>query len=173
MYVDGDLSEVSPFLSRVLLTLNRYGVEYDEEPHGPGFHVPVVKKAGGKGTVPCLRLPEGTPEAAGSCVDGSTSILRWVDGLRASPSLPSLFPAPHEAEVTKLCEEFDSKLGPAVRKWNFAHNLRQPEFRNALVAQPVPAFERTVTLWSWPIFSMIAAAVRMLARPGSTSCGSR
>ena len=41
---------VSHFCEKARWALDRFNIPYDEQPHCPGFHVPAVKAAGGKGS---------------------------------------------------------------------------------------------------------------------------
>lgn len=123
---------VSHYAEKARWALQRYCIDFTEEAHAPGPHRAAVKAAGGKGSVPCLRLPReaGPAPAAGSSpqpgfVDGSTPILRWADQQTAAaaaaagrpPPLP-LFPAGAVGEeVAALCKGFDDRLGPATRVW--------------------------------------------------------
>jgi hypothetical protein len=138
-------------------------VPFAEEAHVPGAHRPAAKAAGGRGSVPCLRLPprQAVADAPGSsngeqkaaapaCIDQSTPILRWVDEQCAAaaaaagqPPPSPLFPAgPQGAEADRLCQQFDRKLGPPVRVWAYSHLLYTPAIAQAMVTPPVPALER-------------------------------
>lgn len=127
--------------------LERYGVDYAEEAHAPAFHLLAVKLTGGKHTVPVLKLRKGSAE--GTCIDGATAVLHWVDKHR-SPSLPGLFPPQFEVEVTQLCQGFEKRLAPAVRSWHFSYCRDLAELKESL-AVGVPEFEKSATLglWSW------------------------
>lgn len=127
---------VSHYAEKARWGLQRYSIDFAEEAHAPGPHRAAVQAAGGKGSVPCLRLPRATATAAAgsgaasgsaqpTCVDQSTPILRWVDQQAAAaaaaagrPAPPPLFP-PGTAgdEVAALCDDFDRRLGPATRAW--------------------------------------------------------
>ena len=112
---------LSHFVEKARWGLQRLGVPYVEEVHAPGFHGFAVRAAGGRRSVPCLRLPTPPTDAdAGTlpgprCLDGSTSILRWADEQAAAaasvegraPSPPLFPPGAEGAEVERLCTEFD------------------------------------------------------------------
>lgn len=133
---------VSHFAEKARWALQRYGIAAAEEAHAPGPHRAAVKAAGGRGSVPCLRLPRTPAAAAGAaaagsagdgvgavrrptCVDGSTPILRWVDQQAAAaaaaagrpPPQPLFPPGTAGQEVEELCRSFDKQLGPATRVW--------------------------------------------------------
>lgn len=129
---------LSHFCEKARWGMQRYGIAFSEDGHAPLFHMWAVQSAGGKGSVPVLKLPP--PE--GACVDGSTAILRWVDErTRDKEALPRLFPADTEAEVTRLCDLFDTKLGPATRRWAYSYLLFKGTCLEAITAPPVPMFE--------------------------------
>lgn len=146
---------ISHYAEKARWALQRYGLPFVEEAHAPGPHRFACKAAGGRGSVPCLRLPpsassSGADGQHSSCVDESTPILRWVDqqvGQRAAaagqPPPPPLFPAgPAGEQVEQLVQRFDRQLGPAVRVWAYSHLLFTPAIAQAMVAPPVPAHER-------------------------------
>lgn len=159
---------VSHFCEKARWALQRFGLHYVEEAHAPGFHRPAIRACGGRGTVPCLRLPapplpeSASPSASAThaglqCVDQSTPIMRWADSQAQAaaaeaqhPLPPPLFPpGPAGVEVERLCREFDRKLGRAVRLWAYSHLLYTSSIAQAMVAPPapgatVPAVERFV-----------------------------
>lgn len=145
--------------------LERYGVDYAEEAHAPGFHLLAVKMAGGKHTVPVLKLPKGSPE--GTCVDGATAVLRWVDAHRPA-SLPALFPPQFDAEVAQLCDDFEKCLAPAVRSWHFSYCRDLPELKESLAAD-APGFEKSATMSLWSLVRRMASHVSPLL-PISGEC---
>lgn len=176
---------LSHYCEKARWGLERYSVPFSEEPHAPGFHRAAAKAAGGRGSVPVLRLPPGSGSGgagAAGCVDESTPILRWVDTQAAIAAaaaaaggqgqaqenqrevLPPLFPpGPEGQEVERLCREFDSQLGPAARRWVYFHLLYNPGMGGVITAPPVPAWERAVLRWGgWlllrPLMAWVGAA---------------
>lgn len=85
---------LSHFAEKARWALQRYGIPFTEEAHAPGPHRVAAKAAGGKGSVPCLRLP-AAPAAADNpqptYVDGSTPILRWVDRQAAAAAAAAIW----------------------------------------------------------------------------------
>lgn len=108
----------SHFCEKARWALDRAGLAYHEEAHVPGFHIPRVKMLGGRATsVPVLRTPSER-------FFDSTDILHWVD--RKLRDDAKLFPTDEglRAGVVELEELFDRKLGPAARRFAYAHLLK-------------------------------------------------
>lgn len=167
---------VSHFCEKARWALQRYALEFREEAHAPMFHRGACKAAGGWGSVPCLRLPQPAADSGAgsdsgpSCVDQSTPILRWVDSRCAaeaaaggrSPPPPLFPPGAAGAEVERLCGEFDSRLGPAARRWAYSHLLYTPAISAAMAAPPVPALERrAMASGGWWLTRRLMAKVRL------------
>lgn len=144
---------LSHFVEKARWALERYGIPFIEEPHVPGAHRWATRRAGGAGPVPCLRLASGA-----GVVDGSQPILRWVDA-RRGPTQPPLFPPETDAEVARLCELFDTKLGPAARVYVYSHLLYTKEIAEAMAAPPAPWVERAaLRLGGWLILRRLMAS---------------
>ncbi|PRW57097.1 glutathione S-transferase [Chlorella sorokiniana] len=173
---------VSHFCEKARWVLERCGIEYTEEAHVPVAHRFAVKTAGGRGSVPCLRLP---PETSGpdsrsasasakasispGCVDQSTPIMRWADQQRPGAAL---FPAgPRGAEVERWCAQLDKRLGPATRSWAYSHVLYNPMVADAMVAPPVPAAERFLLRWGgWLLVrKLLAKGLRISPENGAVA----
>ena len=186
---------VSHFCEKARWALQRYGMPFTEEVHAPGAHRLAVKAAGGRGSVPCLRLPRppaaagGAPssgsaqqQAAPACIDESTPILRWVDeecaaaaAAAGQPPPPPLFPPGAQgAEAARLCHQLDRQMGPAVRVWAYSHLLYTPAIAQAMVAPPVPALERlALRCGGWLLLRRLMAKVgegRAGLSEGSSVC---
>lgn len=131
---------LSHFCEKARWGLQRYAIGFSEDGHAPLFHLWYAQGAGGKGSLPVVKLPP--PD--GGCVDGSTAILRWVDEQTKDKSLPRLFPADLEPEVARLCGLFDGKLGPSTRRWAYSYLLFTDACLAAITAPPVPTVESVV-----------------------------
>lgn len=171
---------ISHYAEKARWALQRYGIPFSEEVHAPGPHRFASKAAGGRGSVPCLRLPasansNGTDEQQPACVDESTPILRWVDqraaqraAAAAQPPPPPLFPAGPEGEqVAQMVQRYDRQLGPAVRVWAYSHLLYTPAIADAMVAPPVPAHERwLLRCGGWWVLRRLMVKVGRSGAPG-------
>lgn len=123
----------SHYCEKARWALDRAGLRYDESSHLPMLHVIASLRAGGRRTVPVLKTRHGT-------LRDSTDILRWVDSLLDADQ--RLFPpTPAGAEVERLEERFDAKLGPATRRWAYSHLLDDAARLVPLMGRNVPAWE--------------------------------
>lgn len=155
---------VSHFANKARWALERCNIPFTEEVHVPGPHKAAAKAAGGRGSVPVLRLAAGG--GAGG-IDESTPIMRWADSQRAASGagrdLPPLFPEVNAAEVERLCADFDKKLGHPVRVWAYSFLLYTPAVTEAMVAA-VPTFERiAMRCGGWLILRRLMWKVRCAA----------
>ncbi|KAI7842187.1 hypothetical protein COHA_004100 [Chlorella ohadii] len=177
---------VSHFCEKARWALRRCGIEYSEEAHVPVAHSFAVKAAGGRRSVPCLRLPTAAasePSSSSSsgssspgCVDQSTPIMRWADQQcvaagRCEPQAALFPPGERGAEVDRWCTELDKRLGPATRSWAYSHLLYSPLTGQAMVAPPVPAAERFVLRWGgWLLVrSLMAKGMGISAEAGAAA----
>ena len=141
---------VSHYAEKARWALDRAGWAYTEDGHLPVAHVPAVLRAGGKRMVPVLATPHGA-------VCDSTEILRFVDrGLAAEARL---FPvdAALGAEVERWEERFDAELGPATRRWAYAHLLPARAVTIGIMRLNGPALERALAAAAYPL---VAAVIR-------------
>lgn len=153
---------ISHFCEKARWALDRCGVQFSEEAHAPVPHRFACRAAGGRGTVPCLRLPaSASARGTATCVDQSTPIARWADERRPAGAAP-LFPAGDTgAEVERLCHECDRSLGPAVRLWAYSHLLNTDLVADAMAGPPVPAAERVaMRAGGWWLVRRLMARVR-------------
>lgn len=152
---------LSHYCEKARWALQRYGIEFTEQGFAPGFHRGALKAAGGKGSVPLLRLPDGTR------VDESTPILKWVDerARQAGGQAPPLFPADADARarVEELVADFDKTLGPMVRVWVYSHLLYTRGIAAAFVAPPVPRGQ--AVFLNWGGIHLLRLLIRTVRRP--------
>jgi glutathione S-transferase len=122
----------SHFCEKARWALDWSGVAYRELPCLPGMHPRHTRRVGGR-TAPVL-LP-----AQGPAITDSTDILRWADA-QASLGGRRLFPveAAARAEVERLENDFDERLGPVTRLWAYAHGVTRPPLLHATVAPSLP-----------------------------------
>jgi glutathione S-transferase len=138
---------LSHYCEKARWALDRTALPYLEAAHAPLFHFLATKRHAG-GSVPVL------VHGANSFID-STEILMHADALCGGglyPRDPAL-----RREVVALEELFDTKLGPHVRRWAYAHLLPQPRLLRSIWSSGVPRFEANV-------LAIVAPLVRRLVR---------
>jgi glutathione S-transferase len=120
------------------------GLRYGEEAHLPGLHARVNKRVGAGRTVPVLVTPT-------EIVDDSTKILHFVDTYL--PPERRLFPEDpaQRSQVEAWEEEFDTKLGPAVRRWLYFHILPDAKLTAKLFGIPASGGKRFLWNLLFPI----------------------
>ncbi|MGH2980099.1 MAG: glutathione S-transferase family protein [Solirubrobacterales bacterium] len=135
---------ISHYCEKARWALERAGIPYREERHVQGIHRIAARRAGGGATVPVLVTPAGA-------LGESDDILAWVD--ERTPPVHRLFPAdPGErAEVERLCQRLDERLGPTGRRLMYTHMLRQRKLMLRFNNQGVPAWEDRALRFGWPL----------------------
>ncbi|UQA55990.1 glutathione S-transferase family protein [Polyangium aurulentum] len=138
----------SHFCDKARWGLDRAGIRFRESGHVPIVHIPAVRLAGGKRSVPTLITDEGA-------ICDSTKILQWADARSPEAHLYGAS-SDERREIEQLEDLFDDQLGPHARRWVYFYILAQPELLRRLAAQGVPTAERL----AWP-FMMPVARVLM------------
>jgi glutathione S-transferase len=151
----------SHFCEKARWALDRAALPYREESHVPILSWRAVIPAGGRRTVPCLVTPEGVH-------NDSTDILRWVDRQAAAPPL---FPEGAEAaEVARLEEDFDRRLGPATRRLAYFHLLADRAALRSLLLSAGSGWEATLARPAFPLLrTIIVRGLRITAEGASRS----
>jgi glutathione S-transferase len=128
---------ISHFCEKARWALDRAGVDYVEKRHIQLVHRFAVKRAGGGGTVPVLRTPEGV-------YDESSAILSYAD--EHVPEQQRLYPADvaELAEVVALEHSFGEVLGPQGRLWLYHEVFKDARRFSPWNLTGVPAWERLV-----------------------------
>jgi glutathione S-transferase len=122
----------SHFCEKARWALDRAGLPYREETHVPILSWRASLPAGGRRTVPCLVTGSGVQA-------DSTDILRWVD---RHGGAPALFPEqPEAAEIARLEEDFDRRLGPASRRLAYFHLLEHRDLLRRLLVSAGTGWE--------------------------------
>jgi glutathione S-transferase len=121
----------SHYCEKARWALDLAGIPYREEPHLPIFSWTASIAAARSRTVPVL-------VADGEVLTDSTDILRWVD--RKVPSA-GLFPAEQAAEVSRLEDLFDRRLGPAARRLAYFHVTADRASTRRLFSRNAPGWE--------------------------------
>ncbi len=141
----------SHFCEKARWALDRASIEYRESAHLPLFHVPAVRRAGGKHGTPLLVTGEGV-------LRDSSDILAWID--RRRPELGLFGKTPEErAEVLRLEELFDVQLGPHTRRWAYFQLLADRRLLRQLFAAQTsaPRYQRsTMTV----LLPLVRVAIR-------------
>jgi glutathione S-transferase len=124
-------------------------LSYREEAHAPIFHMPSVKRAGGRRTAPTLVTPQGV-------FDDSTDILRYIQNNESSAWRPYSEDTALDAEALALEERFDEVLGPHVRRLAYWYLLPHKKLVCDVVGAPsLPGVERTIITTFYPLVVMI------------------
>jgi glutathione S-transferase len=140
----------SHYCEKARWALDHAGIAYRESGHLPLFHVPAVRRAGGRRQVPVLVTD-------GGIVEDSTAITQWAS-FRASPER-RLY-GDDEAErrtIEGLEERFDEGLGPHARRWIYLYILPNRPLFLRLTEHGVPPLEQR-------LFPLILPAARVLMR---------
>lgn len=136
---------VSHYVEKARWGLDRSGLRYVEERHAPALHRLASKRAGGQGTVPVLVTGNGV-------FADSTDILKFLDS--GLPEERRLYPVEPilRAEVERLEDLFDTRLGPHTRRWAYFYVLQRPSELFPIVCDRVPAIEGAVFRALYPVF---------------------
>jgi glutathione S-transferase len=133
-------------------------VRYEERPHLPIVHLLHTVPRGGR-TVPML------VDGLGVLKD-STDLLMHLDQHFGGGFL---YPTgPTRETVVFLEEDFDTKLGPQVRRWAFAHLLGEPRLLASMMTRGVPVAERAFLPIVMPLMRWILRS-RMHIDPASAA----
>lgn len=132
----------SHYCEKARWALDRCDLPYEEDGHLPMLHYLPARRAGGKRTVPILVDGE-------TVLADSSDIIAWADDKRPT----ALYPASDtdKADARTLEEDFDSHLGPAARRWAYAHMLPRKDL--------VETFTKNVPRWE----SLLLRATKPLA----------
>jgi len=140
---------LSHYCEKARWALDRVALPYREEPHAPLLHRFATKRNDG-GTVPVL--VHGT-----SRLTDSTDILVHAD---AACGGDLLYPrdAALRREVDALEEQFDTELGPHVRRWAYAQLLPQGKLLRSTWSRGVPRLEASLLLVIAPLALRLVSA---------------
>jgi glutathione S-transferase len=139
---------LSHYCEKARWALDRAALPYREEPHAPLLHRIHTRRNDG-GSVPVL------VHGSARLID-STAIVHFADKAGAGGVL---YPRDPEArrEVAALEEQFDTQLGPHVRRWAYGELLSQPKLLRSVWSRGVPRFEAG-------LIPMMAPLIRRLIR---------
>ena len=136
---------VSHFCEKARWALDRAQVSYLEEGHAPILHWRATMVHHTR-TVPLL-------VTSGAVLRSSSDIVRWADtrclaGQHLFPDDPS-----DRREVEELEAHFDSKLGPATRRWAYFHLLQDRTRTLDVLGAPIPEGERRVLVKTFGVLT--------------------
>ncbi len=135
---------ISHYCEKARWGLERAGIAYVEDPHGPILHMTATMPLRTR-TVPVL-------VTRGATLTSSTDILRWADARTTKRHLYPTDPGARR-EVEELEAHFDAKLGPAARRWAYLHVLSDPRRACEIVSLGIPEAERKALVRLWPVAS--------------------
>ena len=138
----------SHYCDKVRLALELAQLDYVEQAHLPVFHAPFVRRASGTRTTPVLITPEGA-------LTDSTQILKHLQTLAASAWRPYPEDGPRRAEVERLEDLFDERLGPATRRLAYAHLLPDRDLALSVLRQGAPAWQLKALTLLYPAFAQL------------------
>jgi glutathione S-transferase len=126
---------LSHYCEKARWALDRVALPYQEQPHVPLLHRLATQRNEG-GSVPLL------VHGSRRFLD-SAAILDYADQVRGGGRL-----YPREAglrrEVLALEQQFDTQLGPHMRRWAYAYLLPQPKLLRSLWSRGVPRLEASL-----------------------------
>ncbi len=105
---------ISHYCEKARWALELAGIDFTEDAHAPVFHMPYVKLAGGKRSVPVLKT-------SNELLQDSSDILAWIQA--KSDTRWSPYPEKNSAKIRELEDEFDEIVGPHVRRVAYWHLL--------------------------------------------------
>ena len=100
-------------------------------------------------------------------LEQSADIVRWASSAAPGPG-ESLFPVESAAAVSEHIARTDSELGPAVRRWFYAHTLWSPSATGSALTFGVPWGEQAAVALGalWPVRAVMAAGMGISAQGG-------
>ncbi len=153
----------SHYCEKARWALDRTEAAYREECHVPLLHWSASLRLGGGRMVPKLVTRDGV-------LSSSTEILHFADELLPPPL--RLFPADPTlaAEVMQWVDDFDRRLGPAVRRWLYWMLLPHRNEAVALLASAGPAWQRRVTPVLFPVMrALMRRGMNVQEKPAERS----
>lgn len=145
---------ISHYCEKARWALDRAGLRYREEGHGPFFSRFAGRRHGVWSTVPVLVTPSGA-------FGDSTAILRFVDG--RLPADRRLYPEDLAArtEVEALEDRFDEHLGPHTRRVAYYFLLPDRKLVSDMLAQSLSPLQEAATR---ALFPVVRATLRRALR---------
>jgi glutathione S-transferase len=135
----------SHYCEKARWALQRARVAFREEGHMPGAHMFAVRRRGMRRTcVPILVTSDNV-------IQESTEIVKYADA--RLPAARRLFPEDPAlgADVARLEDDFDERLGPHGRRVFYLHLLPDRDLSLELMEHDVPAIERRAVGFMFPL----------------------
>lgn len=135
---------ISHYCEKARWALDRAGVRYRERAHLQVIHRIAARRAGGGSTVPVLVWSGGVLSDSADIVDHADA--RALAEKRLYPDHPDL-----ARQTRDLEREFDTRLGPAGRRWMY-HGIRgRRDLATTYACTGVPAWERRALPVAYPV----------------------
>ncbi len=143
---------ISHYCEKARWALDRIGVAYVERPHVQAIHRFATRRAGGGLTAPVLVCSDGV-------LADSSEILSWAD--TQSPRSCALYPESVDlaAEVRRLEDDFDTRLGPHSRRWMYQQLRGRRDLALSYGCAGIPEWERMTLQLGYPVLIRIVAHV--------------
>jgi glutathione S-transferase len=140
---------LSHYCEKARWALDWVALPYREEPHAPLMHRIHTQRNEGR-SVPVL------VHGSHRFID-SAAILDYADKTRGGDLL---YPreAERRQEVAALEEQFDTQLGPHVRRWAYAELLSQPKLLRSVWSRGVPRLEASLVPLLTPLIRRLVRA---------------
>jgi glutathione S-transferase len=133
----------SHYCEKARWALDHARLAYVEDRHLPLLHWAATYRAGGGRTVPVLVTDDGV-------LRDSSDIVRWADE-HATPDKRLL---PDDGRARRACDaledEFDKRLGPAVRRFGYFHAFSDRRIIFALARRAGPAWQFALLRLTFP-----------------------
>jgi glutathione S-transferase len=149
---------LSHYCEKARWALDRLGLPYREEPHAPLLHMLATRRHGGR-SVPILLH-------AGKCMADSTAILEHADAFGGGDRLYPRDPVLRQ-EVSALEEQFDTQLGPHVRRWAYLDLLSKPALLRDVWSRGVPKVESLVMPLATPVARRLVRSAYQVTAEGA------
>jgi glutathione S-transferase len=143
---------ISHYCEKARWALDRAGVSYRERAHVQAIHRAATLRAGGGLTVPVFVCAAGV-------LSDSADILAWSD--RQVSADRALYPEDPAAcaEVRRLEADFDTRLGPASRRWLYQQLRDRRDLALRYGSAGIPRWEHVTLRWAYPVLIGIVARV--------------
>jgi glutathione S-transferase len=152
---------ISHFNERARWALDRFALEYEEEPYMPLFHYAAVARVthGRGGQVDHHSSRFSTPVLVtdnGRVLCDSALITRWVSDTFGTPAT-TLYPTARRAAIEELEDRARDQLGPHTRRVAYAAALSNPALLASLAERNVGALQAQAFRYAAPL---VISAIR-------------
>jgi glutathione S-transferase len=139
---------ISHYCEKARWALDWAGLEYQERAHLQGLHWVAVRRAGGGKTAPVLVCGDRVLAESAEIVEEANA---------QAPPERRLIPEDPEAaaEVRRLEQDFDARLGPHGRRWMYNELRGRRDLAVAYASAGVPAWQRRALPLFYPAMSRV------------------